>query len=174
MKQKLPSELLIALGSNKPHGRFGPPARVIVAAIAALEADGLMVVARSRIRATAAVGPGGRGYANAAIAVEGARNLPKLLRRLKQLEHDFGRRGGMRWGARVLDLDIIGAGDIVLPSRPRWRTARHGLIVPHPRIAERRFVLDPLLQIAPDWRHPVLRLTVRQLHARQYRPQPAY
>jgi 2-amino-4-hydroxy-6-hydroxymethyldihydropteridine diphosphokinase len=162
--------VLVAIGSNRAHGRFGPPARVVAAAIAAIAAMGLRVTVQSRIRATTAIGPGGRGYANAAVAVRGAPKLPKLLRQLKAIERGFGRRGGQRWGARVLDLDIVGAGDIVLPSRLRWRAAQHGLIVPHPRMAARRFVLDPLREIAPGWRHPLLRLTVRQLHARAARP----
>lgn len=164
------STVLIALGSNKPHGRYGSPAHVIVAAIAALAAMGLDIVATARVRNTAAIGPGGRGYANTAIAVSGVRDLARLLRKLKALERSFGRRGGQRWGARVLDLDIIGAGDAVLPARLRWHRAQHGLLVPHPRLAERRFVLDPLREIAPDWRHPMQGLSVRQLHARAHRP----
>lgn len=165
--------VLVAIGSNRAHGRHGPPARVVVAAIAAIAALGLRVTAQSRIRATAAIGPGGRGYANAAIAVTGAAKLPRLLRQMKAIERDFGRRGGQRWGARVLDLDIVGAGDAVLPSRLRWRATRQGLIVPHPRMAARAFVLDPLRDIAPGWRHPVLGLTVRQLHARADRARAA-
>jgi 2-amino-4-hydroxy-6-hydroxymethyldihydropteridine diphosphokinase len=178
MKKVLPasarsSVVLVALGSNRAHGRHGPPARVVAAAIAAIAALGMRVLRQSAIRATAAIGPGGRGYANAAIAIDGVVDLPTLLRQLKAIERDFGRRGGQRWGARVLDLDIVGAGAAVLPSRLRWRRARHGLIVPHPRMADRRFVLDPLRDIAPCWRHPVLLLTVRQMHARRARPRRA-
>jgi 2-amino-4-hydroxy-6-hydroxymethyldihydropteridine diphosphokinase len=62
----------------------------------------------------------------------------------------------------VLDLDIIAAGSTVLATRP--------LTVPHPQMARRRFVLDPLVQVAPRWRHPVLGLTARQLRARALRP----
>jgi 2-amino-4-hydroxy-6-hydroxymethyldihydropteridine diphosphokinase len=90
---------------------------------------------------------------------------PEVLRLIKAIERDFGRRGGKRWGDRVLDIDIIGIGGL--------RIASAGLQVPHPRLAERRFVLDPLNEIAPGWRHPVLRATVRQLRARAMRPKGA-
>jgi 2-amino-4-hydroxy-6-hydroxymethyldihydropteridine diphosphokinase len=153
--------ILIAIGSNRRHGRHGRPEGVVRAAIAALDAVG-RVVRTSRIHATAPLGPGGRRFANAAVAVESALPLGQVLRRLKAIEVDFGRRGGKRWGDRVLDLDIIGAGDAIVVSA--------GLNVPHPRFAERRFVLDPLIEIAPEWRHPRLNATVRQLRCRAMRP----
>jgi 2-amino-4-hydroxy-6-hydroxymethyldihydropteridine diphosphokinase len=156
------TRVLIALGSNRRHGVHGRPEAVIAAAVAALTAAGLRVVAVSRTRPTAPVGPGGRRFANAAAAVETRLSLPRVLAIIKQVERDFGRRGGRRWGDRVLDLDIIGAGDAVV---------RQGaLIVPHPRLSERRFVMDPLVDIAPRWRHPLSHLTARQLRARAMRP----
>ena len=154
--------VLIALGSNRRHGRHGRPAGVIAAAVATLAARGLRVLACSAIHATAPVGPGGRRFANAAVAVATDRSLPDLLRLLKAVERDFGRRPGRRWGDRVLDLDILGAGASVV--------RRKGLTVPHPGLAHRRFVLDPLVAIAPGWRHPRLHATVRQLRARAMRP----
>lgn len=160
---------LIALGSNRRHGRHGAPAGVVGAAVAALAAAGQPVVRCSRIHATAPLGPGGRTYANAVVEVASQLAAPELLALLKSIEAAFGRRGGRHWGARVLDLDLIGHGDAVLPSRPGWRTAR-GLTLPHPRLHQRAFVLDPLIEVAPDWRHPVLGATARQLHARLHRP----
>jgi 2-amino-4-hydroxy-6-hydroxymethyldihydropteridine diphosphokinase len=154
--------ILIAIGSNRRHGTHGRPEAVVAAAVAALNDAGLRVVAVSRVRATAPMGPGGRRYANAAVAVEGRASLRKVLQLLQRIEADFGRRGGKRWGDRVVDLDIIGAGDAVVRAP--------GLRVPHPGVATRRFVLDPLCDIAPEWRHPVLNATARQLRARQMRP----
>jgi 2-amino-4-hydroxy-6-hydroxymethyldihydropteridine diphosphokinase len=151
----------IALGSNRRHGRHGAPAAVLRAALAELGA----VVAVSAIRATPALGPAGRGFANAAAIVASDLAPDAMLARLKAIERRFGRRGGRRWGPRVLDLDII------LWSRGPW--AGPGPIVPHPAFRARRFVLDPLADIAPDWRDPVSGLTVRQLRARLTRPRPA-
>ncbi len=154
--------ILIALGSNRRHGRHGAPEGVVRAAVAALAARGLEVVKMSRIHATPPLGPGGRRFANAAVAVRSALPLAAVLALIKALERDFGRRGGQRWGDRVLDLDIIGAGAAVVSSG--------ALQVPHPRLAERRFVLDPLVEIAANWRHPLLNATARQLRARAMRP----
>ena len=124
--------------------------------------NGLAVLAKSGTHATAPIGPGGRRFANAAVAVSSALPLPTLLAVLKTIEAEFGRRGGRRWGDRVLDLDIIGAGS------QRHRSRR--LQVPHPQFAGRRFVLDPLVEIAPDWRPPGYGATVRQLRFRAMRP----
>jgi 2-amino-4-hydroxy-6-hydroxymethyldihydropteridine diphosphokinase len=154
--------LIIAIGSNRRHGLHGRPEAVVLAAVAAMAAAGLRVVAVSRVRQTAPMGPGGRRYANAAVAADSELSPQAVLETLQQIQRDFGRRGGKRWGDRVLDLDIIGAGDAVV--------RRPGLQVPHPGVAARRFVLDPLCDIAPLWRHPVLNATARQLRARQMRP----
>lgn len=154
--------LLIAIGSNRRHAVHGPPEHIVPAAVAAMAATGLRVVAVSRVRQTAPMGPGGRRFANAAVAVETDQSLPQVLGLLQAIQRAFGRKGGKRWGDRVLDLDIIGHGDAVV--------RQPGLQVPHPGIAVRGFVLDPLCDIAPLWRHPLLNATARQLRARQMRP----
>ena len=153
--------VLVALGSNRCHGRFGRPAGVVRAALTALAALG-RVQRASPILDTAPIGPGSRRYANAVAALAWEGSLPELLRQLKTIERGFGRRSGRRWGDRVLDLDILAAGSRI------WR--QPGLVVPHPRLAQRRFVLDPLVKVAPDWRHPLHNLSARQLHARALRP----
>lgn len=153
--------ILIALGSNRCHGRHGRPAGVVGAALVALAQLG-PVLRVSPIFGTAPIGPGSRRYANAVAALEWAGSLPDLLAALKTIERDFGRRRGRRWGDRVMDLDILAAGSTILRLP--------GLMVPHPRLAERRFVLDPLVVVAPDWRHPITGRSARQLHARALRP----
>jgi 2-amino-4-hydroxy-6-hydroxymethyldihydropteridine diphosphokinase len=154
----------LALGSNRRHGTHGGPAAVLRAALAALEESGIGLLAVSSIRATKALGPAGRGFANAAAILETRLEPPALLERLKQLERSFGRRPGRRWGPRVLDLDIL------LWSEGAW--AGDGLIVPHPEFRRRRFVLEPLAEIAPAWRDPLSGLAVRHLLARARRPRP--
>ncbi|HEY0131698.1 MAG TPA: 2-amino-4-hydroxy-6-hydroxymethyldihydropteridine diphosphokinase [Allosphingosinicella sp.] len=139
----------IALGSNR-RGRHGSPAATVRAAAEAIGAERM-----SKVRLTPALGPAGRGFANAVALVPSELDPPALLARLKQVERDFGRRGGRRWGPRILDLDII------LWSQGAW--AGDGLIVPHPEFRRRAFVLEPLAEIAPGWRDPITGATVRQL-----------
>ena len=153
----------IALGSNRPDGRHGAPAKVVAAAIEALGKSG-DIERVSRIRATPALGPAGRSFANAALLLRTDLEPGKLLDALKEIEREFGRRPGRRWGPRVLDLDII------LWSEGRW--SEPGLTVPHPEFRNRRFVLEPLARIAPDWIDPISGATLRQLLFRLGRPAP--
>jgi 2-amino-4-hydroxy-6-hydroxymethyldihydropteridine diphosphokinase len=148
----------IALGSNR-RSRHGSPARTVRAAADALELESL-----SAIRSTVAVGPAGRSFANAAGLLRSPLDPLELLSKLKALEGDFGRRNGRRWGPRVLDLDII------LWSGGAWADGQ--LVVPHPAFRGRGFVLEPLAQIAADWRDPMTGATVRHLLHRLRQPRP--
>lgn len=153
----LPSRSLdhyaIAIGSNR-RGRHGGPVREVAAAIAAL--GGL--IAASPVIESAPIGPSTRRFANAVAIIETDECPPALLARLKGIERDFGRRRGQRWGARVIDLDIV------LWTGGNWADRR--LIIPHPQFRTRDFVLGPLARLAPGWRDPVTRLSVRQLRHR--------
>jgi 2-amino-4-hydroxy-6-hydroxymethyldihydropteridine diphosphokinase len=133
----------IAIGSNRPHGRFGRPAGVVEAAIARLDQDFGLSDA-SPIVLNPAHGGAGRDFANAVALIESDAEPPEMLSRLKAIEHAFGRRGGRRWGPRVLDLDLV------LWSGGTFRSRR--LTVPHPQLSKRAFVLHPLAIIAPRWR----------------------
>lgn len=144
---------ILALGSNR-RGRHGSPRREVEAALKAI--GGIRAV--SRIHETAPLGPSIRRFANAAAWIDSDETPDALLRRLKEIERSFGRRRGQRWGARVIDLDIV------LWSEGAWRA--RDLIVPHPHYRSRRFVLAPLAEIAPRWRDPVTgRTMLPLLHA---------
>lgn len=150
----------IGLGSNRSHGRYGRPRAVIGAALRLLRP-----IAASRIIETAPIGPSSRRFANAAALIESRLAPPDLLDLLKRIERDFGRRGARHWGERVLDLDIL------LWSGGRWSSAK--LSIPHARLTERRFALDPLTEIAPDWRIPGCGI-VRQHATRLTRRRPVH
>ena len=148
----------IALGSNR-RGRYGAPAGTIRAAADALGAQRV-----SSIYATPALGPAGRGFANAAAIVETDLGPSDLMARLKSIERTFGRRSGRRWGPRVLDLDILLWSDGPYEGKD--------LVIPHPSFRDRLFVLKPLAELAAEWRDPVTRATVRQLFHRLRRRNP--
>ena len=156
----MPHLYAIAIGSNRPHGRHGRPPQVVEAAIGRLDQEFALFDSSPIIRNTAH-GGAGRDFANAVALVESDLDPPEMLRRLKAIERDFGRRRGRRWGPRVLDLDIA------LWSGGQWCSRQ--LNIPHPQLAKRDFVLQPLAAIAPSWRvrGP---LTVRHLAERPKRP----
>jgi len=168
---------LIALGANLP-SRAGPPQATLEAALAALEARGIAVAARSRWRRSPAFPPGaGPDYVNGAAALATGLSPGAVLDALHAVERELGRDRRRRWEARVCDLDLLACGDLVLPDREtarKWialppeaaaERAPAGLVLPHPRLHERGFVLAPLADIAPDWRHPILGLSVREMLA---------
>ena len=132
----------IAIGSNRPHGQHGRPSGVVEAAIARLDEDFDLFDA-APILLNPAHGGAGRDFANSVVLIESDLDPPDMLRRLKGIEREFGRRRGRRWGERVLDLDIIAW------SGGKWRS--RGLTIPHKSASKRSFVLGPLATIVPDW-----------------------
>ncbi len=166
---------LIALGGNLP-SKAGNPEKTLHLAVKHLHDMGGRNLSVSRFYSTPCFPKGaGPDYVNAAAKLTFAGNARDFLTVLHRIEDEFGRERTQRWGRRTLDLDLIAAGDQVLPDKAgfqRWlrlppdkqtqNTPDH-LIVPHPRLQDRGFVLVPLADVAPDWSHPVLKKTVSQM-----------
>jgi 2-amino-4-hydroxy-6-hydroxymethyldihydropteridine diphosphokinase len=158
--RRCPVCVCIALGSN-----LGDRAAHLAGAVAALRQEPeIDVVAVSGVYETAPVGPPPQGpYLNAAVRAETRLAPGPLLDRLRHIESSRGRRRRReRWAPRTLDLDLLFYGD--------ERIDEVGLIVPHPRLHERAFVLEPLRDVAADFVHPVLGETVEDLARRARDP----
>ncbi|MHB8286451.1 MAG: 2-amino-4-hydroxy-6-hydroxymethyldihydropteridine diphosphokinase, partial [Caulobacteraceae bacterium] len=141
--------VIIALGGNLP-GAWPSIADVLEAALTELDAVGLKRVARSSLwRSAAWPDPSQPEYLNAVALVETELEPRDVLAALQGLERWFGRVRSAANAARVLDLDLVAYGRLVIEDEVG------GLILPHPRAAERGFVMGPLAEIAPHWRHPV-------------------
>lgn len=150
--------IIVALGANLP-SRFGSPERTLRKALEALNDAGVRILNASSIWLTAPVPVSDQPwYRNMAVSVETAKSPYELLETLQAIEARFGRVRTVRNAPRLLDLDLIAYGDAIL-DRPE-------LIVPHPRMHRRAFVLLPMREVAPDdWLHPVLGLSLDELIA---------
>ena len=159
-RQLARGKILAGFGANCP-GPWGNPAETIARALRELKSAGLGVVAISPFYETAAIGRARQAsYVNAVVLIDTDLPPEALLRLFKRIERSAGRRGGRPWGPRTLDIDIVDYKGIVRHWRGgRGAYARAGarpLVLPHPLAHQRPFVLKPLSDIAPDWRHPAL------------------
>jgi 2-amino-4-hydroxy-6-hydroxymethyldihydropteridine diphosphokinase len=154
--------LLLGLGGNVAGG-WGAPRETLARACHELERAGVSIVCASNVYSTKPVGdtPQPR-YLNAVVLAKAYIAPGVLLRLLKQIERRAGRRTGRAMASRPLDLDILDYGGRRI-GRPALRRQRGRLILPHPEMHKRAFVLIPLLEVAPAWRHPVSGRSVKAL-----------
>lgn len=148
--------MVVALGCSLP-GSYPSREALLEAAVQALAAEGLMVAERSAWWTSAAwPDPTAPAYLNGVVLVETGASAQEVLAALHRVETRFGRVRAEANAPRTLDLDLIAHGRAVLDG---------AVVVPHPRAHERLFVMGPLAQIAPDWRHPVSGRTAPELAA---------
>jgi 2-amino-4-hydroxy-6-hydroxymethyldihydropteridine diphosphokinase len=158
-------DLYIGLGANLPHARFGPPKSTLEHVLTLFPERNLRVLARSPWYESAPVPASDQPwYVNGIVRVATSLSPTEVLAVLHSIETELGRQRVERNEARAVDLDIIAFGNMILngPNSP---------IVPHPRMAERAFVLLPLADLAPDWRHPATGERISTLIARLPRDQ---
>ena len=157
--------ILIGIGGNLASPQFGLPLDTLAAALVALEAKGIGIASRSAWYQSEPVPPSDQPwFINAVASLTTDLPARDLLAVLQIVEGQFGRVRGKRNAARVLDLDLLDYQGQVIDTA--------SFVLPHPRLHQRRFVLVPLAEIAPEWRHPLSGLTAGQLLSRLGAKQP--
>lgn len=149
-------EVIIAFGAN-----IGDREKTIGLALSALEGRVGQILLRSSLYETEPLLDSEcpvleqDKFINGVVLVETSLQPEELLKTLQGIENELGRERTLHWGPRTIDLDIIAIGDLVINSPE--------LVVPHPEMAKRGFVLEPLAEILPEWAHPVSGVSVREL-----------
>ncbi|QHQ37503.1 2-amino-4-hydroxy-6-hydroxymethyldihydropteridine diphosphokinase [Algicella marina] len=165
------------MGSNLSTQKM-VPRELLEHALELFADEGLTIRARSSFFANPAF-PAGSGpdFLNGIVIVESELTPEQILEALHRIEAMLGRMRTQRWGPRAIDLDLIACGNLVLPdveTVTQWMTLRpeeqlqrtpQSLLLPHPRMQDRAFVLVPMAEIVPEWAHPVTGLTVHEMLA---------
>lgn len=167
-------KVLIALGGNAL-SHAGDPRATVQSALASLRENFGDITVSKLYQTPSFPKDSGPDFINAACSFRSSLGASDILNILHSIEADFGRERVKRWGQRTLDLDLIAINGAILPDiggQTHWRTlpmdaqltqSPDTLILPHPRVQDRAFVLVPMMDIAPDWCHPILGLTVQEM-----------
>lgn len=147
--------ITIAMGGNQLWQGLSTP-QVFAQALTVLRDAGVTPYRASHLYYTRPVGPPQDPYINAVIAIRYMRSATALMRVLHAVEDQFQRQRHQKWGARTLDLDLIDFHGAVRSGE---------VLLPHPRMADRAFVLMPLCDVAPQWQHPLTRKSIHTLIA---------
>ena len=169
--------IIVALGANVTSDA-GNPQKTLEIALRLINLREINVMRVSSLwRTPAFPSESGEEFVNAVASVRCSLTPLELLETLHEIENQLGRVRTKRWEPRSCDLDVIACGDIVAPNRDEVRRLMalglsaidepppDQLVLPHPRMHERGFVLAPMAEVAPDWRHPVLGKTTNELLA---------
>ena len=155
--------ILIGLGSNVP-GRWGSPEQTIEQALEKLNEAPCHVLKASSLIKTPPFGMVDQpDFINAVASISTELEPKELMQHLHDIELLADRRRSVRWGPRTLDLDLLDYDGIVLEGKGQTQGHCKPLMLPHPGIPERLFVLEPIAEIVPDWKHPVLNKTAQTL-----------
>jgi len=155
--------ILIGLGANVP-GPWGSPQQTLERAILILNEAPLSLVKVSTIIASKPFGVTDQpDFVNAVARIKTALAPEALMARLHEIELLADRRRTVRWGPRTLDLDLLDYDGLILAGEGEADGHRTPLVLPHPGITERSFVLGPIAEILPEWKHPVIGLSARAM-----------
>lgn len=151
--------ILVALGANLP-SQYGTPSDTLKMAVKAIESKGIIILKSARVWLTAPVPFNLQQdwYHNSLVSVETNLSPHDLLSTLLNIEKDFGRVRDVKNAPRILDLDLIAYNDEIIMDGDK-------LIIPHPRMHKRLFVLKPLVDIDENWAHPQLKQNVNEMIA---------
>jgi len=165
----------VAFGANMA-SEYGGPRATLNAAKAALCAKGLSLRAESHHYQTPCFPlNAGPDYVNFVVEFEAVITPKKLLATLHEVEAQFGRERNERWGQRAIDLDIVAVDQLIVPNpeaimgwvnltlEEQVNRTPDELLIPHPRLQDRAFVLIPLAELRPNWVHPILDFTVQEM-----------
>jgi 2-amino-4-hydroxy-6-hydroxymethyldihydropteridine diphosphokinase len=154
----------------------GSSSNALLTAMEEVGKIGGVIRSRSRLYRTPAIPLGsGPDYVNAVFSVEASWSPLEALTHFHNIEARMGRRRTVRWGQRVIDIDLLAVNDMVRPDAATLRVwmdlvpdqqrekAPGQLLLPHPRLHQRAFVLVPLAEVAPDWVHPIIRRSVTEM-----------